>query len=337
MSSSSTNSGFSQITITFDVTRDPDIAAVDVQNRVNQAIGRLPAEVRQLGVTVQKVGHEFHLGGRALFAEGGVRRAVRIELPRRLHQGRAEACAGRGRHRGLRRAQVLDARLAGSGAAGRAPAHGGRRRQRPARAERERRRRQRGRLAGTRRADLSNQRARGGAPDRSQRVREHHRPDRSGRDARPPQGHRDGGAGRRDLLDAASIPGRGRDGIRHPGTADGQCARRAARRIGRDRAVEGVVPAGTAGEHRLRHDHRGAGVDQGGHRDAAARRRPGRAGDVRVPPELAGHAHSDPDDAGVAHWRTGVRQPARLLDQYAHAVCDRPGDRHRRGRRDRGD
>ena len=70
MSSSSTNSGFSQITITFDVTRDPDIAAVDVQNRVNQALGRLPGEVRQLGVTVQKVGHEFHLGGRALFAEG---------------------------------------------------------------------------------------------------------------------------------------------------------------------------------------------------------------------------------------------------------------------------
>src|SRR5829696_6806734 len=39
MSSSSSNSGFSQITITFDVTRDPDIAAVDVQNRVNQALG----------------------------------------------------------------------------------------------------------------------------------------------------------------------------------------------------------------------------------------------------------------------------------------------------------
>src|SRR5918993_2411227 len=55
MSSSSTNSGVSTITITFEVTRNPDIAAVDVQNRVNQAIGRLPAEVRQIGVTVQKV------------------------------------------------------------------------------------------------------------------------------------------------------------------------------------------------------------------------------------------------------------------------------------------
>ena len=59
MSSASTNSGMSQITVTFDVTRDPDIAAVDVQNRVNQAVGRLPGEVRQTGVTVQKSANNF--------------------------------------------------------------------------------------------------------------------------------------------------------------------------------------------------------------------------------------------------------------------------------------
>src|SRR5688572_25358860 len=67
MSSSSTNSGVSTITLTFDVTRDPDLAAVDVQNRVNQTLGRLPAEVRQLGVTVQKVSQNFVSAG-ALFA-----------------------------------------------------------------------------------------------------------------------------------------------------------------------------------------------------------------------------------------------------------------------------
>ncbi|MGE0446536.1 MAG: efflux RND transporter permease subunit [Vicinamibacterales bacterium] len=61
MSSQSSNSGFSQITVTFDVTRDPDIAALDVQNRVNQALGRLPAEVRQIGVSVQKVSGNFIL------------------------------------------------------------------------------------------------------------------------------------------------------------------------------------------------------------------------------------------------------------------------------------
>lgn len=56
MSSSSTNSGFSSINITFDVGRDADLAAVDVQNRVNSALGRLPGEVRQVGVTVAKGG-----------------------------------------------------------------------------------------------------------------------------------------------------------------------------------------------------------------------------------------------------------------------------------------
>lgn len=54
MTSSSTNSGSSSITVTFDVTRDQDIAAVEVQNRVNQALGRMPAEVRTTGITVQK-------------------------------------------------------------------------------------------------------------------------------------------------------------------------------------------------------------------------------------------------------------------------------------------
>src|SRR6185295_14077964 len=70
MTSSSTNSGISQIVITFDVTRDPDIAAVDVQNRVNQALGRLPAEVRQLGVTVQKSATNFVLAAGAYSQQG---------------------------------------------------------------------------------------------------------------------------------------------------------------------------------------------------------------------------------------------------------------------------
>jgi HAE1 family hydrophobic/amphiphilic exporter-1 len=69
MSSSSSNNGTSTITVTFDVTRNQDIAAVDVQNRVNQAIGRLPAEVRQLGVTVQKVSQNF-TSAIAVYSEG---------------------------------------------------------------------------------------------------------------------------------------------------------------------------------------------------------------------------------------------------------------------------
>jgi hydrophobic/amphiphilic exporter-1 (mainly G- bacteria), HAE1 family len=70
MTSSSTNSGVSSITVTFDVTRDQDLAAVDVQNRVNQALGRLPAEVRQTGITVQKQARNFILGA-GVFSERG--------------------------------------------------------------------------------------------------------------------------------------------------------------------------------------------------------------------------------------------------------------------------
>ncbi len=54
MQSSSTNSGISTINVFFEISRDPDLAAVDVQNRVNQVMGRLPVDVRNLGVTVTK-------------------------------------------------------------------------------------------------------------------------------------------------------------------------------------------------------------------------------------------------------------------------------------------
>ena len=70
MTSSSTNSGVSQISVFFEVTRDQDLAAVDVQNRVNQALGRLPAEVRQVGVSVQKRATNFVLGA-GVFSERG--------------------------------------------------------------------------------------------------------------------------------------------------------------------------------------------------------------------------------------------------------------------------
>src|SRR5262245_44160348 len=54
MTSSSTSTGFTQINATFEIGRDPDLAAVDVQNRVNQALGRMPADVRNNGITVTK-------------------------------------------------------------------------------------------------------------------------------------------------------------------------------------------------------------------------------------------------------------------------------------------
>ncbi|HEV8346009.1 MAG TPA: multidrug efflux RND transporter permease subunit [Vicinamibacterales bacterium] len=70
MSSSSGNDGSSVITITFDITRDLDVAAVDVQNRISSVEGRLPNEVKAVGISVQKVSTAFVLGA-SLYAENG--------------------------------------------------------------------------------------------------------------------------------------------------------------------------------------------------------------------------------------------------------------------------
>ena len=54
MSSSSSNSGGFSALVTFDIGVDPELAAVDVQNRVKKAESRLPAEVVQNGISVEK-------------------------------------------------------------------------------------------------------------------------------------------------------------------------------------------------------------------------------------------------------------------------------------------
>ena len=69
MTSASGNDGSSQITVVFDVTRDVDLASVDVQNRVNQALGRLPNEVKNTGIIITKQASGFVLGAGA-YTEG---------------------------------------------------------------------------------------------------------------------------------------------------------------------------------------------------------------------------------------------------------------------------
>ena len=54
MTSSSSNSGRYSLSVTFKVGTDPDIAAVNVQNRVALATPQLPSEVVQRGVSVRK-------------------------------------------------------------------------------------------------------------------------------------------------------------------------------------------------------------------------------------------------------------------------------------------
>ena len=54
MSSQATTDGVMQLTVTFAIGTDVDLAQVQVQNRVNQALPRLPEEVRRLGVAAIK-------------------------------------------------------------------------------------------------------------------------------------------------------------------------------------------------------------------------------------------------------------------------------------------
>ncbi|ANO34368.1 RND transporter [Vibrio breoganii] len=54
MSSKSANDGSYNLNVTFEVGTDPDMAQVNVQNRVTQIESKLPPEVRSVGVTVKK-------------------------------------------------------------------------------------------------------------------------------------------------------------------------------------------------------------------------------------------------------------------------------------------
>ena len=54
MESNSSNSGGFSATVTFDVSADADLGAVEIQNRVKLAESRLPAEVIQNGISVEK-------------------------------------------------------------------------------------------------------------------------------------------------------------------------------------------------------------------------------------------------------------------------------------------
>jgi len=61
MESSSTANGSGSITLTFETGTNPELAQVDVQNRLSRAAPRLPAAVNQQGVRVDKVRSNFLL------------------------------------------------------------------------------------------------------------------------------------------------------------------------------------------------------------------------------------------------------------------------------------
>ena len=59
ISSTSSNNGSSAISVVFDLNRNLDVAAVDVQNRASTTLGRLPAEVQTTGLSINKNTGDF--------------------------------------------------------------------------------------------------------------------------------------------------------------------------------------------------------------------------------------------------------------------------------------
>ncbi len=70
LTSSSGSDGVSNISVVFDPTRNVDVAAVDVQNRVQVALGQLPQEVRQNGIAITKTAGSF-VAAIAIYDESG--------------------------------------------------------------------------------------------------------------------------------------------------------------------------------------------------------------------------------------------------------------------------
>lgn len=74
MSSSSSSSGNAQISITFEAGVDPDIAQVQVQNKLSLAEPLLPIEVQQMGISVNKATSSFLMVVGLVSADGSMDR-----------------------------------------------------------------------------------------------------------------------------------------------------------------------------------------------------------------------------------------------------------------------
>ena len=109
--SSNGSDGTMNLSVYFDISRDQDLAAVDVQNQVKLAEPQLPEEVRRQGITVKKSQPDILLMIALDLRRPALRRRVPHQLLQDQPRGRGQAHQGRGRRLHLRPARVLDAAL----------------------------------------------------------------------------------------------------------------------------------------------------------------------------------------------------------------------------------
>ena len=92
MTSDASNNGSASITVYFNQGTDPDMAQVNVQNRVTAAEGLLPQEVTQIGVTTRKRQSSMLM----IFTIYDMEDKYNIEFIHQHHPGN-QACIRRGR------------------------------------------------------------------------------------------------------------------------------------------------------------------------------------------------------------------------------------------------
>ena len=178
MSSQSTGDGKLTITVTFRIGTDLNVAQMLTQNRVQDALPRLPDDVQRLGVQVRKATPNILLAVHLYLARRVARQPLSLELCDAAREGRAGAAARRGRRAAVRRPRLRDAHLARSGQGGRLQARRRRGARGAARAERAGLRRHPEPAAGFRQCGISAQRPDARPADHARAVRRHHPEDR---------------------------------------------------------------------------------------------------------------------------------------------------------------
>ena len=181
MKSNSANDGSYSLTVSFELGTNPDIDTVNVNNRVQQAIARLPPEVQHYGLTVRKRSSAI-LEFLQFYSEGGkqdplfISNYVTINVLDRLTR-----MPWRRRCDAVRPARLLDAHLVRHGPAGGAEPGARRHHRGDPVAERAGGGRAYRRPADQRRDAIPVERADPGPPDDARAVRRHRYPRQSGR------------------------------------------------------------------------------------------------------------------------------------------------------------
>ena len=117
MKSVSGNDGSYTLTVSFELGTNPDINTVNVNNRVQVALSKLPQDVQKQGVTVKKKSSAL-LGVIALYSpKGHTRSALHLELRHHKHPRPDQGHARRRRRHPLGSARLCDEGLGAHGQA----------------------------------------------------------------------------------------------------------------------------------------------------------------------------------------------------------------------------